>query len=103
MWAARKPHLHAQLHAGQYPLSECRLVHKRQHPDKTLIGRIARGFDFLGYRFTSDGLAVARQTVERCVAKVSQLDEHGAVAIRIEAYVRHWARAGVTLGNRVVT
>jgi hypothetical protein len=24
----------------------------RQHPHKTFIGRITRGFDFLGYRFT---------------------------------------------------
>ena len=29
-------------------------------------GNVGRGFDFLGYRFTADGLAVARQTVERC-------------------------------------
>jgi hypothetical protein len=29
-----------------------------QHPNKTIVGRIARGFDFLGYRFTADGGAV---------------------------------------------
>jgi RNA-directed DNA polymerase len=45
----------------------------RQHPDKTVIGRIARGFDFLGYRFTADGLAVARQTVELCHHRISGL------------------------------
>lgn len=27
-----------------------------KHPDKTFIGRIERGFDFLGYRFTRAGL-----------------------------------------------
>jgi hypothetical protein len=27
-----------------------------QHPGKTIIGRIARGFDFLGYRFSVAGL-----------------------------------------------
>ena len=35
----------------------------RQHPDKTFIGRIERGFDFLGYRFTPSGLGIARPTV----------------------------------------
>ena len=33
------------------------------HPDKTLIGRIERGFDFLGYHFGLDGLSVARKSV----------------------------------------
>ncbi len=27
-----------------------------QHPDKTFIGRICRGFDFLGYQFTPSGV-----------------------------------------------
>ena len=27
-----------------------------QHPDKTFIGRITRGKDFLGYTFSPDGL-----------------------------------------------
>ena len=26
----------------------------KKHPDKTFIGRIERGFDFLGYRFGED-------------------------------------------------
>ena len=32
-----------------------------QHPDKTSIGRIQRGFDFLGYHFSTAGFAVARR------------------------------------------
>ena len=36
-----------------------------QHPDKTFVGKISRGFDFLGYRFASAGLiGVARQSAE---------------------------------------
>ncbi len=31
----------------------------RQHPDKTFIGRVSRGFDFLGYLFAPAGLEVA--------------------------------------------
>jgi hypothetical protein len=33
-----------------------------KHPDKTFIGRIGRGFDFLGYAFSRGALRVARQT-----------------------------------------
>ncbi len=31
-----------------------------QHPDKTLIGRTERGFDFLGYHFELEGLSRKR-------------------------------------------
>ena len=30
----------------------------RQHPDKTFVGRVERGFDFLGYQFDEMGLPV---------------------------------------------
>ncbi len=33
------------------------------HPDKTFVGRIEKGFDFLGYNFEPDGLCVAKKTV----------------------------------------
>lgn len=62
------------------------------HPDKTTIGRIERGFDFLGYRFTAAGLAVAKQTVERCAARISRLYEQGATDSRVREYVRRWSR-----------
>ncbi len=66
-----------------------------QHPDKTFIGRIERGFDFLGYRFQSDGLAgVARQTIERFVERATRLHEQGADSERIGEYVRRWVKWG---------
>ncbi|WP_445173413.1 reverse transcriptase domain-containing protein [Microcoleus sp.] len=71
-----------------------------QHPDKTFIGRIARGFDFLGYWFTTEGLGIAGKTVERFAERVSQLYEQGAGENRIEEYVRRswrWVRSGVGL------
>ncbi len=38
-----------------------------KHPDKTFIGRIERGFDFLGYHFRPGRLSVAANTIEcRC-------------------------------------
>ena len=63
-----------------------------KHPDKTFIGRIARGFDFLGYWFSPSGLGVAKKTVQRMLEKVSRLYEQGADTERIEAYRSHWWR-----------
>ena len=69
-----------------------------QHPDKTFIGRIAKGFDFLGYWFSASGLEVARKTVERMLDKLSRLYEQGADQVRIETYLKRWKcwlRSGV--------
>ena len=41
-----------------------------KHPDKTFIGRVEKGFDFLGYRLGPKGLTVAKQTRERFAANV---------------------------------
>ena len=61
-----------------------------QHPDKTLIGRAERGFDFLGYYFNPDGLSVAWKTVERLMERVARLYEQGADSLRIGQYVSRW-------------
>jgi len=62
----------------------------QQHPDKTSIGLIARGFDFLGFRFGANGLTVALQTMERCALRITRLYEQGADCCRIGDYVRRW-------------
>ena len=70
----------------------------QQHPDKTFIGRVSRGFDFLGYQFTPAGLEVAPRAVEHCVERVSRLYERGVDLIHIGAYIRrwqHWAKSGL--------
>ncbi|MEG3936019.1 MULTISPECIES: reverse transcriptase domain-containing protein [unclassified Microcoleus] len=61
-----------------------------KHPDKTFIGWISRGFDFLGYWFSPSGLGIALKTVERCLEKVSRLYEQGATVGRIGEYVGQW-------------
>ena len=65
-----------------------------KHPDKTFIGRIARGFDFLGYHFWPDRLTVAAKTVQAFQDKVSRLYEQngGSVGVpaAVETYVRRW-------------
>ena len=69
------------------------------HPDKTFIGRVARGFSFLGYRIKSDGIVgVAVQTLERFSERMTRLYEQGATPERIGKYVRRWlqwVRAGL--------
>ena len=76
----------------------------KQHPDKTFVGRIARGFDFLGYSFSASGLCgLARKSCQNMLARVHQLYEQGASHERIGEYVRHWWRwalAGITPADR---
>jgi hypothetical protein len=43
--------------------------------DKTFIGRIEKGFDFLGYHFSPEGLSVAKNTIERFIARAVRLYE----------------------------
>lgn len=60
------------------------------------IGRIEKGFEFLGYRFSPEGLTVAQRTVERFVARATRLYEQererpdGPSALG--DYVRRWER-----------
>jgi len=63
-----------------------------QHPDKTLIGRTERGFDFLGYFLKPSSLSVARKTIERFKERIARLYEQGADAVRIGQYVVNWLR-----------
>ena len=65
-----------------------------KHPGKTFIGRIERGFDFLGYHFSREGLTVATKTVEQFVARATQryAQEPGTPkgVARLRDYVRRW-------------
>jgi hypothetical protein len=67
-----------------------------KHPDKTFIGRIERGFDFLGYHFSPEGLSVAKKTIENFIEKASRLYEQKRSAVSpaapLEMYVRRWLR-----------
>ena len=75
----------------------------RPHPDQTCIGKIARGLTLLGDHLRPQGLTVARQTVERFVARARQLYEQqpgGAeAAARLGAYGQRWG-SGSGLGCR---
>lgn len=78
-----------------------------KHPDKTFIGRIERGFDFLGYHFSRGPLQLAAQTVQKHVSHLRWLYEQQTkkkvtskeVASVLGAYVkrwRAWCRAGLS-------
>ena len=54
-----------------------------KHPDKTFIGRIAKGFDFLGYSFEPKGLSIAPKTLANFLERIAQLYEQGAEHRRI--------------------
>jgi len=94
-WALRRAV--KQLYALLAPLK------LRLHPDKTFIGRIERGFDFLGYRFSRQPLRLAQVTVARFKARLHRLYEQQQKAPEMGAdllgeYVtrwRRWARAGL--------
>lgn len=79
----------------------------KKHPFKTFFGRVAHGFDFLGYRLTlksSEGLEVAWKSVSNHLEKIARLYEQGAGFKRIGQYLKgwwQWLRSGVKLAGGV--
>jgi hypothetical protein len=71
-----------------------------QAPDKTFIGKISRGWDFLGYYFDGKQLTVAAKTVEKHVLHYRQLYEQlrnkkatsDEMALALGLYVKRWQR-----------
>ena len=67
-----------------------------QAPDKTFIGRIEKGFDFLGYRFGLPDLTLAEKTITNAVNKVRQLYEQKQTAPKraamLDDYITRWLR-----------
>ncbi len=73
-----------------------------KHPDKTFIGRVERGFDFLGYYFGTDGLSVAKKTIEQFIPRAIRLHEQEpgefSASSRLGLYVRRWRPGGRICG-----
>ncbi len=61
-----------------------------KHPDKTLIGRTERGFNFLGYFIRPDLLTVSQEAITRFTKRIARLYEQGADSVRIGRYVQKW-------------
>ena len=76
-----------------------------KHPEKTVIGRIERGFDFLGYRFKPDGLSLAKKTITNFVTKALRLYEQESPQRRMrrlgeyEDRWRRWTNSGGMLSS----
>ncbi len=81
-----------------------------QHPDKTFIGRIEKGFDFLGYHFSRKGLRLAGKTMTNALEKLHRLYEQKKTAppetgsaVDLGAYWRRWcgwAEGGLSPHNK---
>ena len=65
-----------------------------KHPDKTFIGRIEKGFDWLGYHISPAGLRLAATTLHTFATRLTRLYEQEAGrpngAARLGQYVRRW-------------
>ncbi len=48
---------------------------QEKHPDKTFIGRIEHGLDFLGYHFGPQVLTMAQKTIAAFVGRAIRLYE----------------------------
>ncbi len=46
-----------------------------KHPEKTVIGKIEKGFDFLGYHISPEGLSLAKKTVGNFIERAARLYE----------------------------
>ncbi|ENZ1993827.1 reverse transcriptase domain-containing protein [Salmonella enterica] len=70
-----------------------------QHPDKTFIGRVEKGFDWMGFRFTEKGCdGVAPRALQNIKDRLRQLYERvrqwpeDLRLRRMVGYVRNWLR-----------
>ena len=74
-----------------------------KHLDKTFIGQIAKGFDFLGYNFEPKGLSIAPKTLLNFLDRKTQLYEQDADYSSIGYYVKNcwrWVRTVVEFSER---
>lgn len=82
-------------------LNQClQALRLEKHPDKTFIGRIEKGFDFLGYHFSRAPLRLARKTWAKHALHIIRLYEQlskkkatsDEVASALGLYVKRWHR-----------
>lgn len=60
------------------------------HPNKTFIGKVKKGFDFLGFHLTPTEVTVSDTALSRHEDKVARLYEQDAKPKRIRAYRLRW-------------
>lgn len=75
-----------------------------QHPEKTQLGRISKGFDWLGIWFGHQGVNIAPRSLERYVENKRRLErirDRRKREERIMNYEYHWLRWQRTMLGRV--
>ncbi len=77
-----------------------------QHQERSVVRRIERGFDFLGYHFRPGELSVTNKIIERFVVRASRLYEQepgeAFASSRFGEYLRRWVRwTRAGLGNPI--
>jgi RNA-directed DNA polymerase len=55
-----------------------------QAPDKTFIGKISKGFDFLGYQFGKEKLRVSNRTLENYIRRLTKLYAQKKASTKLE-------------------
>jgi len=82
-------------------MNQCfELLKVKQHPDKTFIGKIEKGFDFLGYHFSRQSIKLAKNTVNKHLEKIHQLYEQqkrkkatsNEMTLILDDYLKRWRR-----------
>ena len=59
------------------------------------MGRVTKGFEFLGYHYGRDGLSLAGKTIDNFISKALRLYEQEPVQTRLERlgeYTKRWVR-----------
>jgi hypothetical protein len=82
-------------HAIKILNEEFELLGLLKHPQKTSMGRVAKGFEFLGYHYGRDGLSLAEKTIDNFMSKALRLYEQEPVQTRLERlgeYTKRWVR-----------
>ena len=65
-----------------------------KHPDKTFIGRIAKGFDFLGYSFEPKGRGINYTAILNQKAPSTPLQGCGALISSLTRLLNHSVKIG---------
>jgi hypothetical protein len=56
----------------------------KQHLDKTTVGRIKNGFDFLGYQFGQEKITASKRTLQNHIRRIIQLYEQKKASTKLE-------------------
>ena len=87
MVVPKKQQLHKLIKNNYTVLQALRL---RVHPDKTFIGKVSKGFDFLGFHCSPTCLRVSQTVLSWRDKKIARLYEQGTNSKRIAQYLARW-------------